>query len=60
MNRIFKNEVQSPFGRMVRCNGVARDATHEAEAVPASGHAHAVHPAHAPAYHASSREHMDR
>jgi Cu2+-exporting ATPase len=60
MNRIFKNEAQSRFRRIVRRDGVARDAPHEAEAVPASAPAHAAHPVHAPAYHASSREHMDR
>ena len=60
MNRIFRNEVQSRFRRIVGGDGVARDAPHEAQAVLASGGAHAVHPAHAPAYHASSREHMDR
>jgi hypothetical protein len=42
MNRIFKNEVQLPFRRIVRRDGVARDATQEAEAVPASGPAHAL------------------
>jgi hypothetical protein len=60
MNRIFRNEVQSRFRRIVGGDGVARDAPHEAQAVLASGGAHAVHPAQAPAYHASSREHMDR
>jgi Cu2+-exporting ATPase len=60
MNRIFKNEAQSRFRRIVRRDGVARDAPHEAEAMPASAPAHAVHPVHPPACHASSREHMDR
>jgi hypothetical protein len=60
MNRIFKSEVQSRFKRIVCGAEVARDAPHEAQAVPASGPAHAVHPAHPPAYHVSSREHMDR
>ena len=60
MNRIFKNEVQSRFRRIVRGDGVARDAPHEAQAVPASGPAHVAHPVHQTAYHASRREHMNR
>lgn len=60
MNRIFKNEVQSRFMRIVRQDGVAHDSPHEAEAVPASRPTHAGHSAPLLAYHASSREHTDR
>ena len=60
MNRIFKNEVQSHFMRIVRRDGVAHDAPHEAGAVPASRPTHAGHSAPPLAYHASSREHTDR
>ena len=60
MNRIFKNEVQSRFMRIVRQDGVAHDAPHEAEAVPAS-RAYPRRAFGSPlAYHASSREHTDR
>jgi len=60
MNRIFTNEVRSRFRRIVRGDGVARDAPQEAQAMPASGPAHAAHPVHPTAYDASRREHMNR
>ena len=45
MNRIFKNEVQSRFMRIVRQDGVAHDSPQEAETVPASRPTHAGHSA---------------